>query len=84
VRIDHDRRRERDSSKAECSVQVGQNQPSTSTRENSSSNAVLALDAGVTLMAGPIAVRVAGGYVRFFSTADADAFRFSLGAGLRF
>lgn len=45
---------------------------------------VLALDAGVTLMAGPIAVRASAGYARFFKLADADALRVNVGLGLRF
>ena len=73
-----------DSGKAERTVQFGQSSSATLVHEASSSNPVLALDAGVTMMAGPIAIRVAGGYARFFSTADADAFRFSLGGGFRF
>lgn len=74
----------RQSAEAERTFQVGQSTPSVSVREQSSTSPVLALDAGVTLMAGPIAIRAAGGYARFFNTADADAFRFSLGAGFRF
>jgi hypothetical protein len=74
----------RQSAESERSIQVGQGTPSVSVREESSTSPVLALDAGVTLMAGPIAIRSSGGYARFFNTADADAFRFSLGAGFRF
>ena len=50
----------------------------------SSSNTVLALDGGVTISAGWLGVRASAGYARFFSQADADAFRVSLGAGRRF
>ena len=74
----------RQTAEAERSVQIGQGTPSVTVREESSTSPVLALDSGVTLMAGPIAIRAAGGYARFFNTADADAFRFSLGAGFRF
>ena len=75
---------EHDTSTIARTTQFSQFQPSVSRREISTSNAVLALDSGITMMAGPIAVRASGGYVRFFSQADADAFRFSLGAGFRF
>ena len=50
----------------------------------SSSNAALALDSGATIAFGRIGVHASAGYVRMFSTADADAFRFSLGAAFRF
>jgi hypothetical protein len=58
--------------------------PSTSRQEATSSNPALALDGGVTVSAGRIGVRAAVGYARLFSTADADAFRLSLGATVRF
>jgi hypothetical protein len=58
--------------------------PSTTSSEASSSNAVLALDGGMTIMAGWLGVRSSVGYARFFSRADADAFRLSLGAAVRF
>src|SRR5262245_37192060 len=54
--------------------------PSTSHSETSANGAVLALDSGVTIAAGPIGVRAATGYVRFFGQPDADAFRMTLGA----
>ena len=50
----------------------------------SSSNAALALDSGATIAFGRIGVRASTGYVRLFSVADADAFRFSLGGAFRF
>jgi hypothetical protein len=55
-----------------------------SRREGVSSNAVLALDAGVTAAVGWIGARASVGYVRLFSDADSDAFRFSLGGVFRF
>ncbi len=59
--------------------------PSTSVSETSGSGAVLALDGGLTIAAaGSLGVRASAGYVRFFSKADADAFRLALGATLRF
>ena len=75
---------EPDSSTAERTFQIGQSNPSTTRQETNTSNAVLALDGGLTMMAGPIAIRASGGYVRFFSRADADTFRLSLGGGFRF
>jgi hypothetical protein len=75
---------ERDESTVERSLQFGQGAPSTTLREGSSSNPVLALDGGATVMAGPIAVRGSVGYVRFFSGADADALRLNVGFGFRF
>jgi hypothetical protein len=47
---------------------------------DSASNAVLALDGGITISV----VRASVGYVRFFDDADAHAFRFSLGGAVRF
>jgi hypothetical protein len=75
---------EHDASTVERRFQVGQSNPTSTRREGNTSNAVLALDGGLTMMAGPIAIRASGGYVRFFSSADADAFRLSLGGGFRF
>ncbi|HZM63384.1 MAG TPA: hypothetical protein VFB85_26445 [Vicinamibacterales bacterium] len=57
---------------------------STTRQEETSSDAALALDGGVTLAIGRIGVRASVGYARFFGTADADAFRLSLGAAFRF
>jgi hypothetical protein len=74
---------EHDTSEYERSTSFNQN-TSSFTLENSTSNAVLALDAGVTISAGRIGVRTSVGYARFFSTADADALRVSLGATVRF
>lgn len=51
--------------------------------ESSSSNAALAFDSGATIAVGPVGVRGAVGYVRFFNRADANAFRFNLGVVLR-
>jgi hypothetical protein len=73
----------RDTSTDERTITVFQT-TSTSRQEMTSSNAVLALDGGVTLTAGWIGVRASVGYARFFSSADADAFRLSLGAAFRF
>jgi len=56
----------------------------TSRQERSSSNAALALDSGATIAFGSIGVRASVGYVRLFSTADADAFRVTLGGVFRF
>jgi hypothetical protein len=74
---------EHDTSTFERTTQYSQ-RPSTCRSESGSSNAVLALDSGVTMMAGVIAVRASAGYVRMFGRADAHAFRLSLGAGFRF
>jgi hypothetical protein len=57
---------------------------STTRQEETSSDPALALDGGVTLAVGRIGVRASVGYARFFGTADADAFRLSLGAAFRF
>jgi hypothetical protein len=57
---------------------------STTRQEETSSDAALALDGGVTMAIGRIGVRASVGYARFFGTADADAFRLSLGAAFRF
>lgn len=57
---------------------------STTRQEETSSDPALALDGGVTVMAGWIGVRASVGYARFFGTADADAFRLSVGAAFRF
>jgi hypothetical protein len=57
---------------------------STSRQEGTSSNPALALDGGVTVSAGRIGARASVGYARFFSSADADAFRLSIGATFRF
>ena len=74
---------ERDTSEFERTTTVIQN-VFTTRQEAGTSNAILALDAGVTAAAGPIGVRASVGYARFFSEADADAFRFSLGGVFRF
>lgn len=55
-----------------------------SRQENTTSSPALALDGGFTVSAGWIGVRTMVGYVRMFDSADADAFRFSLGAAFRF
>ena len=73
----------RDTSTNERTITVFQT-TSTSRQEMTSSNAALALDGGVSLTAGWIGVRASVGYARFFSSADADAFRLSLGAAFRF
>jgi hypothetical protein len=74
---------ERDVSADEFATTFLQN-TSTTRQARSSNNAALALDSGVTMSVGPIGMRASAGYVRFFSQADADAFRFSLGAAFRF
>ena len=74
---------EHDTSEYLRSTTFNQN-TSSFTQERSTSNAVLALDAGVTMSAGRIGVRTSVGYARFFRTADADALRVSLGATFRF
>jgi hypothetical protein len=74
---------ERDVSSDERTFTAFQN-TTTTRQDRSSNNAALALDSGVTIAVGPIGIRASGGYVRLFSKADADAFRFSLGAALRF
>ena len=74
---------ERDESMDERTITFSSG-PSTSRREASSSNPALGLDAGTTMMAGPIGVRVSVGYVRFFDRADADAFRVNIGGAFRF
>jgi hypothetical protein len=75
---------EHNSSEGERSFRLLQNTPFISRQDSASSNAVLALDGGTTLMFGPVGARVAVGYMRFFGTADADALRVSLGAAYRF
>ena len=66
-------------------VRVRASQTASTTRqEETSSDAALALDGGVTRAIGRIGVRASVGYARFFGTADADAFRLSLGAAFRF
>ncbi|MEZ5283854.1 MAG: hypothetical protein R2712_03380 [Vicinamibacterales bacterium] len=75
---------EHDSYTYNRTVQFLQNPPNVQDRESASSNPVLALESGVTIMAGPVGIRATGGSVRFFKQANADAFRFSLGAGFRF
>lgn len=75
---------EHDASTNERITRFSSGQPSTSTSKGGSSSAVLALDSGVTLDAGIVGIRAAVGYVRFFSRADADAVRLSLGATFRF
>ena len=67
----------------ERTITVSEN-PSTSRQEGTSSDPALALDGGVTFSAGRIGVRASVGYARFFSTANSDAFRLSLGATFRF
>ena len=74
---------ERDWSKDERTITVFQT-PSTSRQERTSSSPALALDGGVTIAAGWIGMRASVGYVRLFNSADADAFRFSLGAAFKF
>jgi hypothetical protein len=74
---------EHDRSSDERTLTVFQN-TTQNRQDRSSSNAALALDSGVTIALGRIGVRASAGYVRLFSTADADAFRFSLGAAFRF
>jgi hypothetical protein len=74
---------ERDTSEEERRITVFQS-PSTSRQERTTSNPALALEAGVTVAAGWIGARTTVGYVRLFNSADADAFRFSLGAVVRF
>ena len=74
---------ERDTSTDARTLTVFQN-TSTNRQNRSSSNAVLGLDSGVTMVVGVIGVRASVGYMRFFSQADADAFRLSLGAAFRF
>ena len=75
---------ERDASTDERSTTILQN-TSTFNQELGTSNAALALDGGVTMrVVGGIGARASVGYVRMFSSADADAFRFSLGGVLRF
>ena len=74
---------ERNTSEFERTTTVIQN-VFTTRLDGGTSSAVLALDAGVTAAVGPIGVRASVGYARFFSEADADAFRFSLGGAFRF
>jgi len=74
---------EHDKSTDERKLTFNQN-TQTSRQERSSSNAALALDSGATIAFGRIGVRASVGYVRLFKTADADAFRVSLGGVFRF
>jgi hypothetical protein len=75
---------ERDTSTYERTTTFQSGAPSRSLQETDTSNPVLALDSGVSIMAGPIGVRVSAGYVRIFRHADADALRVNLGAAVRF
>ena len=75
---------EHNSSSSERTLTFPAGRPSTSLQEASGSGAVLALDGGLTVAAGPIGLRAAAGYARFFGTADADAFRLSIGVTRRF
>jgi hypothetical protein len=75
---------QRSTTEFEQTVRVQNQAPSTSRNENSFSDPVLALDGGVTFMAGPVGVRASAGYVRFFGQTDADAFRVAVGAAFRF
>jgi len=75
---------ERDTSTHERTLTFQTGSPSRLLREADTSNPVLGLDSGVSMMAGPIGVRVSAGYVRFFRRADADALRVNLGAAFRF
>jgi hypothetical protein len=75
---------ERDTSTHERTLTFRTGPPSRNLQETDTSNPVLGLDSGVTIMAGPIGVRVSAGYVRFFRRADADALRVNLGAAIRF
>ena len=74
---------ERNISTDERTITFSQN-TTTNRQDRTSNTAALALDSGVTMSVGPIGIRASAGYVRFFSQADADAFRFSLGAAFRF
>lgn len=75
---------ERDTSASTRTFTFSQGAPSTAAFKGGSSGAVLGLDGGVMMTAGIVGVRASVGYVRFFSKADADAFRLSLGAAFRF
>ena len=75
---------QRNTSEDEYRITVLQSPPSTSRRDATSSGPALALDGGVTVAAGWVGVRASVGYVRLFESADADVFRFSLGAAFRF
>ena len=75
---------ERDTSTFERTLTFPTGQPSRSRQETDTSNPVLGLDSGVSIMVGPVGVRVSAGYVRFFRRADADALRVNLGAAVRF
>jgi hypothetical protein len=75
---------ERDTSTYVRTVTIRNGPPSQNRQETDTSNPVLGLDSGVSIMAGPIGVRVSAGYVRFFRHADADALRVNLGAAVRF
>lgn len=74
---------EHDSSVADRTLTIGGNVFPTH-QERRTSSAVLALDAGITAATHVIGVRVSTGYQRFFSQADADAFRVNVGAVVRF
>jgi hypothetical protein len=58
--------------------------PSRSTSEMGTSDAMLAMDGGVTVKAGFLGVRGSVGYARFFGTTDADMLRISIGAVVRY
>jgi hypothetical protein len=75
---------ERDTSTFERSLTFQSGQPSRRREETDTSNPVLGLDSGASIMAGPVGVRVSAGYLRFFRRADADALRVNLGAAVRF
>ena len=75
---------EHDASSNERTITFPTGAPSRSRRDASTSNPVLGLDAGATIAARVIGVRVSAGYVRFFNRADADALRVNLGTVFRF
>jgi hypothetical protein len=75
---------ERDTSTHDRILTFRTGAPSLIHRDADTSNPVLGLDRGVSIMAGPIGVPVSAGYVRFLRRADADALRVNLAAAVRF
>jgi hypothetical protein len=67
-------------SKDERTSRFGTSAPSTFTTKTGTSGAMLTLESGVILTAGPIGIRAATGYSRMFGKSDADAVRLSVGA----
>jgi hypothetical protein len=76
--------RDRREDERTTTISIGVPSTSTNRQESTTSSPALALDGGFTAAAGWIGVRTSLGYVRMFESADADVFRFTVGAAFRF